>query len=108
MKDTDEAATVGALGPPTGRASFIGRIPSDRTALEIGPFNAPVLKGSNVRYADVLSTDDLRQRAVEIGRDLETVPDIDFVIPNGDLSTIDDRFGLGGDGMARARFGTRG
>ena len=46
---------------------FIQKIPLQfNKCLEIGPFDIPYLKGSNVKYFDVLNTDDLIDRAIDI------------------------------------------
>jgi len=60
--------------------------------LELGPFYAPLLRGPEVRYADVLTTEELRARAVEVGGDPAGVPLIDFVVRPHDLSSIHESF----------------
>lgn len=79
------------LAKPTDRSTFVGTIGSD-VSLEIGPFNNPVLTGPTVSYFDVLETDALRARAIEIGLDPANVPKVDFVSPTGDLAIVDRRF----------------
>jgi SAM-dependent methyltransferase len=76
------------------RESFLGIIPAAGLALEIGPFARPLLRGPDVRYFDVLDRAGLRRRAQLIGYPSETVPEIDFVSPEGDLSVIDTRFAV--------------
>lgn len=63
-------------------------------ALEIGPFNKPVLSGSNAKFFDVLSQEALRQRAVNIGVSPAGVPKIDYVSPTADLGIVDEEFDL--------------
>lgn len=64
-------------------------------ALEIGPFDSPILPRSDTKFADHLSTEQLRERAAAIpDRIPAQVPDIHYVTPAGDLSTIPDRFKL--------------
>jgi hypothetical protein len=60
--------------------------------LEIGPFTSPLLKGDNVFYADVLCTDDLKQRAIKLNLDLANIPQIDYVVEPSDLLTIGRKF----------------
>ncbi|MSO73114.1 MAG: hypothetical protein EXQ84_05835 [Rhodospirillaceae bacterium] len=62
------------------------------SALEIGPFNAPKLKGPGVAYFDVMDQRDLRMRATALGLDPLHCPPIDFVAPNGDLSIVGRAF----------------
>lgn len=78
------------LAPPTRRADFLARI--DGEVLEIGPFDIPALRGERVEYFDILDTDGLRRRALELGRRPDQVPDIDYCSPVGDLSIIDRTF----------------
>lgn len=61
--------------------------------LEIGPFDAPNLKGEKVKYFDVLDQDSLKKRAKECNRKGE-VPYIDYVNSKGDLRIIDEKFDL--------------
>lgn len=61
-------------------------------SLEIGPFANPVLKGTTVEYFDVLSTQQMRERAKSLGISPASVPAIKYVSPTGDLRIIGDRF----------------
>jgi SAM-dependent methyltransferase len=85
-----------ALGLPgnrlTHRSQFAALVPGDVLALEIGPFGSPVLAGANVRYCDVLDTEQLRRRAPEHGVDPTRVPAIDFVMKNCSLDDIPVQF----------------
>jgi hypothetical protein len=63
-----------------------------RSVLEIGPFFRPALRGPNVRYFDVLDRPALVSRAESIGRPTDTIPEIDFVSPTGDLRVVDQAF----------------
>jgi SAM-dependent methyltransferase len=76
----------------TTRGDFVGLIPHDVDALEIGPFFQPLLTGPNVRFFDVLSQADLTTRARAIGEVQTNAPVIDFVSPTGDLSIVDQSF----------------
>lgn len=78
------------LAPPTTRRAFLQQINGD--ALEIGPFNAPLLAGENVSYFDLLDQEALRRRAIEHGRDPSRTPLIDFVSPTGDLASVGRKF----------------
>jgi SAM-dependent methyltransferase len=63
--------------------------------LEIGPFDRPLLSGSNVSYLEALTTNEIRNRAKQIeGRDPENVPEIDFVGTDGvQKATKNSKFG---------------
>lgn len=76
------------------RQGFLASIPGTAEALEIGPFCNPALTGPNVRYADIMDAEALRERATSRGRSPGRVPEIDHVLPNGDLSQIAARFDL--------------
>lgn len=75
------------------REAFLAALPS-MPSLEIGPFFSPTLRGSHVKYADVLSTAELRERAEAQGFDKRNVPEIDFVLEAGNLKDVDERFDL--------------
>lgn len=64
-----------------GRAAFLGLIPAEAEILEIGPFAWPCFPpgARKVRYLDVLATEDLRRRAVQLQFDPSKVPPIDYV-----------------------------
>jgi hypothetical protein len=65
-------------------------IGDDRTLLEIGPFDRPLVRGRQVRYLDALHTEALRERAALLpGRHPENVPTIHHV---GGLEVVPDRF----------------
>jgi SAM-dependent methyltransferase len=74
------------------RADFVALIPADARALEIGPFNAPILTGPRVRYFDVLTRAELIARAQQHQLDPSTIPDIHHVSPTGDLDSIGEIF----------------
>lgn len=74
------------------RNDFAALIPVTATALEIGPFHSPLLRGPNVTYFDVLSREGLVARAERHGLDPSGIPPIDYVSPHGDLRIIDCRF----------------
>jgi 2-polyprenyl-3-methyl-5-hydroxy-6-metoxy-1,4-benzoquinol methylase len=71
------------------RNDFVKLVPEGASALEIGPFCSPLLRGSNVSYFDVLSREALVARAHHIGLDPSSIPRVDYV---GELSTIERRF----------------
>lgn len=84
----------GRQGSQAGlREHFVKLIPSDCPVLEIGPFDAPVAIGPNVQYTDVLSTDGLRARAREIGRNPDGCPTIHYILKDLNLGLISDSFG---------------
>jgi len=74
------------------RSEFVKLAGRHVSVLEIGPFANPALRGANVSYFDVLSTEDLRKRAVAHGVNPADCPTIDYVSPNGDLSVVDRTF----------------
>lgn len=74
------------------REYFLERIPRTGLTLEIGPFATPALKGEHVRYADMLSTEELLRRAVEHGVDPKGCPEIHYVLSVRPLEQIEDRF----------------
>lgn len=83
----------GRLACPEGvRDGFIDLIPRDRLVLEIGPFANPALRGANVRYADVLSTEQLKERALQHGLQPDSCPEIHYVLPDLDLAKIPEKF----------------
>lgn len=65
---------------------------SQSAALEIGPYFRPVLSGENVSYFDVLSTEELIQRANIEGYPTANIPRINFSSRTADLSVIDKTF----------------
>jgi len=66
------------------------------SCLEIGPFDCPVLVGENVKYFDVISQEELIERANRIGRidNLQNIPFIDFVSKEGRIDAISKKFDL--------------
>ena len=90
-------ATVGALegrsaSMVANRRAFIGLIPPGSSLLEVGPFANPLKRGTGVKYLDVLSTDQLRDRARVHGVDPGACPHIDFVSETGDFGVVTERF----------------
>ncbi|MBX9866241.1 MAG: class I SAM-dependent methyltransferase [Burkholderiales bacterium] len=69
-------------------------IPTNLSCLEIGPFNKPLLAGSNVKYFDVLDQNGLIKRAGELNIESELIPQIDFVSEHGDLKVVDEKFAV--------------
>lgn len=80
--------------PAAARPEFVALAGGHPSALEIGPFANPALRGENVRYFDVLDTENLRRRAVVHGVDPEKCPPIDYVSASGDLSAVDRSFAV--------------
>ena len=79
--------------PLAAREALIEVLKRQRSILEIGPFCAPVVRGRNVAYFDVLDRAGLVERAGRVGQDAKGIPErIDFVSPTGDLSVVDRRF----------------
>lgn len=73
--------------PAARREWFAERLIGDFDVLEIGPFDSPVLVGPRIKYFDVLDQASLEERARSLGRN-GSVPNIDFVGPNGDLAKV--------------------
>ncbi len=103
LADMDEASArshfwntgriEGRSGSPAAtRDGFVSLIDPSLSALEIGPMANPVLRGPNVRYLDVVPTEELRRKADACGMDGRNCPEIDYVSPNGDLAVIDEQF----------------
>ncbi len=64
-------------------------------ALEIGPFVTPFLDCHKASFFNVLSTEDMRQKASSLMNGTTTaIPYIDYVSSRGDLSIIDAQFKL--------------
>ena len=62
------------------------------SVLEIGPFFRPLCRGDHVRYFDVLSTEELRERAKKAGFNPRNVPDIHFLSRTADLGIVNGTF----------------
>lgn len=60
--------------------------------LEIGPFFKPFIIGEKVKYFDVLNTNELINRAIELGFPTENIPKIDYYSDKADMSLIEDKF----------------
>lgn len=85
--------------PRARRAGLLQMMVQDTNELilEVGPYHSPVVRGDNVRYFDIFSTKELKQRASQDRNPKvtpDTVPDIHYHDPNGDLSTIPDKFDI--------------
>ena len=78
----------------SSRSKLVQLLRDYHSVLEIGPFANPVTHGfKNVEYADVLSTVELKKRALVHNLSLDKIPDIDYVISGQDLSkSIDKKF----------------
>ena len=74
------------------RDDFVNLIPAGASALEIGPFCKPLLRGPNVKYFDVMDRLALEERARSIGMSDAVAPQIDFVSAIGDLAVVDETF----------------
>jgi SAM-dependent methyltransferase len=76
----------------TSRHKLVSYIPKNMKCLEIGPFNSPVLVGENIKYFEVLTKEELINRAISINRNPNYIPNIDFIDKNGNLRTIKEKF----------------
>lgn len=80
------------LSRPTRRTDFLRQVPL-ASALEIGPFDKPIIVGPGVSYFDVMDSAALRSRAAVFGYDATRIPKrIDFVSATGDLTVVDRQF----------------
>ncbi len=84
----------GRLASPCAlREVFMRLPPSEASVLEIGPYFSPAVRGQNVRYFDVLTAEELRQKCAIDNGNPQTVPaEIHYVSRTGDLSIVDARF----------------
>lgn len=74
------------------RNGFVACLGRKQSILEIGPFTAPSIRGSNVKYFDVLEPQELRERAKQHGYPIIEPVRIDFVSPNGSLVDVPEGF----------------
>ncbi len=78
------------------RKNMTASIPKGSKVLEIGPFFCPLIErdsGYEIKYFDVLNTEQLHIRAIEWEVATDKIPSkIDFVSTTGDLTTIDEKF----------------
>lgn len=72
--------------------SLLLRQESESSILEIGPLNRPFVNTPKTQYFDLYPTDGLKGKAISEGLDPETVPDISFSDPQGNLGVIDKQF----------------
>lgn len=72
------------------RHTFVEHIVFLESILEIGPFNAPIAQGGNVRYLDVLDAAQLRERAQACGMEPSGCPEEIHYI--GDIADIQETF----------------
>ena len=94
------AAHYHEFGRHEGRAYAAGStrdtldalLPRDGLVLEIGPFGAPLVRGPNVRYADIFSTEQLRERAPGHGFAPEDCPTIHYNLAEMRLRDVPERF----------------
>jgi 2-polyprenyl-3-methyl-5-hydroxy-6-metoxy-1,4-benzoquinol methylase len=85
------------LFPQTNvRKRFIQSIPLNQKLLEIGPFFRPLAPGSNVKYFDIKNQAGLIETAKDYATkdEIQQIPEIDYVSPTGDLSVINEKFGI--------------
>jgi len=74
------------------RVEFLSQIPKDQKGIEIGPFANPLLKGPSIAYLDVLPTEDLIARAISLGLDPRSVPEISYVSNSNGFPRISESF----------------
>ncbi len=79
------------------RTPFIESIDRNLYALEIAPYFTPVITGPNVRYFDILTTEQLRQRAAVDHHEFvkpENVPEMHYSDPDGSMAGIQESFDI--------------
>ena len=74
------------------RPEFLSQIPKHLKGIEIGPFANPLLSGPNIKYLDVLPTEELITRATSLGLDPTKVPDISYVSNSDGFPKIQETF----------------
>ena len=77
------------------RETLVGTLGRRGLTLEIGPYFNPIVRGKNARYFDVFDSAELRRRASEDpdpNVTSETVVEVHYSDPNGDIATISDKF----------------
>lgn len=74
------------------RADFLAQISPLQKGIEIGPFANPLLKGPNVKYLDVLPTEQLKARARTLGINPDGVPHISYVSNQNGFPEISEVF----------------
>jgi SAM-dependent methyltransferase len=74
----------------TSRQRFLEVLNACGSVLEIGPFYNPVVRGTNVKYFDILDQQGLMARARDIGQQPEGCPHIDFISDRGHMDVIGD------------------
>ena len=65
---------------------------SESSILEIGSLSRPLVTTSKTKYFDLHSTEELKKKATSEGLDPETVPNIHFSDPQGNLGVINEKF----------------
>lgn len=87
---TQEGRRASGFG---GRAGLSQTLNQGQPILEISPWTSPFFAGPNVKYADILSNDELLERAKKVSRDSLDIPKMDYLISPTNLSdSIDASF----------------
>jgi SAM-dependent methyltransferase len=76
--------------PAAQRAGLLRTISPDAAILEIGPFTRPAIRGTKVKYFDVMDRERLLERAARHGMPTTNAPEIDYVSASGDLAIVPD------------------
>jgi hypothetical protein len=79
---------------PISRPDFINLLDRNANILEVGPYYTPVLKGTNVKYFDVLDKKGLLEKATIDKLDPSNIPNIDYVESTGDMQIIKEKFNV--------------
>lgn len=74
------------------RSDFVAMISQNSKVLEIGPFDSPCIFGNKVDYLDLLSRSELQNRARDLQRIPENVPEIKWIAPDGTLKLVTEKY----------------
>ena len=77
--------------PLAERKHLVASLEKAKT-LEIGPWATPLLRHDQVKYLDVMSKQELLERAEKTGFKYDEAVEIDFVSRDGSLSVVDEKF----------------
>jgi SAM-dependent methyltransferase len=81
-----------AASPASERGHLLSFARAEGSILEIGPFHAPSVVGDNVRYMDVLTSEELLEAVRVAGHDTSNVPVIHYVAPRGGFDMVGRKF----------------
>ena len=80
--------------PLAQREGLLDLVEASDEVLEIGPFTVPCIRGPMVKYFDIMDRKGLVDRAMKLGYPTSNAPEIDFVSPSSDLSTVSGTYNI--------------